>query len=31
MTSEPDVEYAGKHGGGWTLSPTNVVRDNNNC
>ena len=28
MTSKPDVEYAGKHGGGGTLSPTTVVRDN---
>ena len=28
VTSKPDVEYAGKHGGGGTLSPTTVVRDN---
>ena len=29
MTSKPDVEYMGKHGGGGMLSPTLVVRDNN--
>ena len=29
MTSKPDVEYTGKHGGGGMLSPTLVVRDNN--
>ena len=25
MTSKPDVEYMGKHGGGGTLSPTLVI------
>ena len=29
MVSKPDVGYTGKHGGGGTLSPTLVVRDNN--
>ena len=30
MTLKPGVEYyMGKHGGGGTLSPTLVVRDNN--
>ena len=29
MASKPDVGYTGKHGGGGTLSPTLVVRDNN--
>ena len=29
MASKPDVGYTSKHGGGGTLSPTLVVRDNN--
>lgn len=29
MTSKPDVEYAGKHSGRGTFSPTFMVRDNN--
>ena len=29
MVSKPDVGYTGKHGGGGTLSPTLMVRDNN--
>ena len=29
MTSKPDVEYMGRHGGGGMSSPTLVVRDNN--